>query len=377
MSDRHKPEWVPPEGGEEFSSRVRSGVKPGEQPEPAGERTANTLSLEDYAEGVLQCDRNRLARAITLIESSHPRHADLAQAVLQAILPRSGGSIRIGITGVPGAGKSSFIEAWGGWLLRQGHRLAVLTIDPSSSRSGGSILGDKTRMEQLARHPDCFIRPTPSGGALGGVAGHTRETILLCEAAGFDVVLVETVGVGQSEITVRSLVDFFLVMTLTGAGDELQGFKKGVMELADAVLVHKADGDNLAAARTVRNDLERVRHYFQPVTPGWQVPVLTASAHTGTGIEELWQVVERFRETTTASGVFAERRRDQQREWLHSLVQAYLLTDFRQQVGMQSTLQELEEQVAAGTLPATTAARRLIAAFRADSTDTASSTEES
>jgi LAO/AO transport system kinase len=325
---------------------------------------AAELSLDDYQTGVLACDRTIIARGITLVESDLPEHAPLARELIQRLLPASGNSIRIGITGVPGAGKSSFIEALGNWLIEQGHKLAVLAVDPSSNRTRGSILGDKTRMEQLARNPQCFIRPSPSSGTLGGVSRKTRETVLLCEAAGFDVILVETIGVGQSEIAVRALVDFFLLLTLTGAGDELQGFKKGVMELADALLVHKADGDNRQQAANVRSEYERVLHYFAPATPGWQTPVQLASSLDGTGISEIWQVIQKFRTTTTASGVFAQRRREQLRDWLHSQVQEQLLQEFHHHPQVERQLLELEQAVMTGDITASAAADRLLEAFR-------------
>jgi len=245
-----------------------------------------------------------LARAITLIESNSPKHMELAQAVLQRILPYSGNSIRVGITGVPGAGKSTFIEAVGCSLCQKGHKLAVLAVDPSSSITRGSILGDKTRMENLSREKNAFIRPSPSGGTLGGVTRKSRETLLLCEAAGYDIILVETVGVGQSEITVRSMVDFFLLVVLTGAGDELQGMKKGVMEIADAILVNKADGDNKQKAEMVKVDYDRMLHYLRPATEGWQTKAYTCSAITGAGIPELWQVIHTFREKMMENHVF-------------------------------------------------------------------------
>ncbi|MBL7033490.1 MAG: methylmalonyl Co-A mutase-associated GTPase MeaB [Candidatus Delongbacteria bacterium] len=368
MPDKsRKPEWTPENAGEEFNASVRPGATSNIRSSTSSDAELPPLpelTVAEYRAGVLACDRTLLARAITLIESNLPRQAALARELVQQLLPRSGNSIRIGITGVPGAGKSSFIEVLGNRLLERGHKLAVLAVDPSSSRSYGSILGDKTRMATIARHPDCFIRPSPSGGTLGGVSRKTRETILLCEAAGFDVILVETVGVGQSEIAVRALVDFFLLLTLTGAGDELQGFKKGVMELADAVLVHKADGDNRQLAATVRSDCERILHYFAPATTGWQTPVLVASSLENSGIAEFWEVVELFRKTTTASDVFAARRGEQLHDWMHSLVWEQLQEEFHRHPQVEQQLPELERAVAAGELTATEAASRLINAFR-------------
>src|SRR5512142_148545 len=261
------------------------------------------LAAEDVplVEGVRDGNRRALAKAITLIESRHPDHRGRGHAVLDALLPHAGKSIRVGITGVPGVGKSTFIEALGLHLIGKGHRVAVLAVDPSSSISGGSILGDKTRMEQLAREPRAFIRPSPSGGASGGVARKTRETILVCEAAGYEVILVETVGVGQSEIAVRAMVDFLLLLTITGGGDELQGMKRGSLELSDAVCVTKADGANAAAAEATRHLLADSLHYLAPPTPGWAARALACSARTGQGVPALWETVEAFLRTTRAN----------------------------------------------------------------------------
>lgn len=366
---KRKPDWVPPDAGDKFSTSIRSGVtdKNSNTSRDSGSYPRITdLSLDDYQAGVLACDRAILARAITLIESDLPEHIPLARELTQRLYPASGNSIRVGITGVPGSGKSTFIEALGSLLLEQGHKMAVLAVDPSSNRTRGSILGDKTRMEKLARNPQCFIRPSPSGGTLGGVSRKTRETILLCEAAGYDIVLVETIGVGQSEIAVRALVDFFLLLTLTGAGDELQGFKKGVMELADALLVHKADGENRKPAASVRSDYERVLHYFAPATPGWQTPVQLASSLEGTGISEVWQVIQQFHNTTTTSGVFQQRRREQLRDWLHSQLQEQLLQEFHHHPQVEPQLLELEQAVMSGDLSVSAAADRLLKAFRDD-----------
>jgi len=304
-----------------------------------------------------------LARAITLIESNSPKHMELAQAVLQRILPYSGNSIRVGITGVPGAGKSTFIEAVGCSLCQKGHKLAVLAVDPSSSITRGSILGDKTRMENLSREKNAFIRPSPSGGTLGGVTRKSRETLLLCEAAGYDIILVETVGVGQSEITVRSMVDFFLLVVLTGAGDELQGMKKGVMEIADAILVNKADGDNKQKAEMVKVDYDRMLHYLRPATEGWQTKAYTCSAITGAGIPELWQVIHTFREKMMENHVFFNRRKIQTLEWVYAMVEDHLRSVFYQNANVKANRLFIENQVAADQLSATMAAQKLIDAF--------------
>ncbi|MGQ9612933.1 methylmalonyl Co-A mutase-associated GTPase MeaB [Chloroflexus sp.] len=321
------------------------------------------LTVEEYVTGVRNGDRTILARAITLIESNAPAHMAQAQAVLAALLPYTGGSLRVGITGVPGVGKSTFIEALGTMLCERGHRVAVLAIDPSSSISRGSILGDKTRMERLARHPNAYIRPSPSGGSLGGVARKSRETLLLCEAAGFDIVLVETVGVGQSETAVRGMVDFFLLLMLAGAGDELQGIKKGVIELADALVITKADGDNRARAMAAQAEYRHALRYLTPATPGWKPPVRTCSALTGNGIAEIWQEIERFRAELTASGVFAARRREQARDWLYTLIDEQLRTLFFAHPAVRERLPALEQAVVEGTVPVVSAVQQLFAAL--------------
>ncbi|MFQ3631724.1 methylmalonyl Co-A mutase-associated GTPase MeaB [Roseiflexus sp.] len=321
------------------------------------------LTVEEYVAGVRGGDRSVLARAITLIESNAPAHMTLAQEVLRALLPYTGGALRVGITGVPGVGKSTFIEALGTMLCERGHRVAVLAVDPSSSISRGSILGDKTRMERLARHPDAYIRPSPTGGSLGGVARKSRETLLLCEAAGFDIVLVETVGVGQSESAVRGMVDFFLLLMLAGAGDELQGIKKGIIELADALLITKADGDNRARALAAQAEYTHALRYLTPATEGWRPRAYICSAQTGEGIAEIWREIERFRDETTASGVFAARRRDQARDWVYTLIEDHLRTRFFAHPVVQAQLPAIEQAVIEGTLPVTTAVQTLIQAF--------------
>jgi LAO/AO transport system kinase len=321
------------------------------------------FTTDEYVDGVLSRDRTRLGRAITLVESNAPEHLAQAQEVLQRLLPHAGRAVRVGITGVPGGGKSTFIDTLGSWLLEEGHRVAVTAVDPSSTLSGGSILGDKTRMERLGADPRAFVRPSPSGGALGGVARKTRETILLLEAAGHDVILVETVGVGQSEVAVRSMVDFFLLLLVAGAGDELQGIKKGVIELADAVVINKADGSNRLAAEQAREEYERALHYLRPATEGWQTRAHAVSSLNGEGIAQLWRAVETFCALTRESGGFARRRRDQERAWLHTLIEDGLREAFQQNGQVRLLLPELERAVVAGELPAVTAARRLLAAF--------------
>ena len=322
------------------------------------------LSAAEFIQGIRGGDRVILGRAITLVESNSPDHQDLAQEVLAAVLPHRVASLRVGITGAPGAGKSTFIEALGKLLTEQGHKVAVTAVDPSSSLTGGSILGDKTRMEELAVDARAFIRPSPSGGALGGVARKTRETIVLFEAAGFDVVLVETVGVGQSEVLVRSLVDFFLLLLIPGAGDELQGIKRGVIELADAIVMNKADGSQLQAAEHSRADFERALGYLRPATEGWQTRAWLTSARTGTGIPEIWSMVKEFQTVTTGSGVLARRRAEQDRHWVRSLVRDGLLDLMHAKPGFSEQMAVLEEKVASGELPATTAARQLLDLLR-------------
>ncbi|HPF71941.1 MAG TPA: methylmalonyl Co-A mutase-associated GTPase MeaB, partial [Candidatus Krumholzibacteria bacterium] len=331
--------------------------------EAPGAARRRDLSAREYIDGVLAGDRVVLARAITLVESNAPAHQDLAQEVLTALLPQRGASVRIGITGVPGAGKSTLVEALGTRLTARGHRVAVTAVDPSSTVSGGSVLGDKTRMEKLAADPAAFIRPSPSGGTLGGVARKTRETIVLFEAAGYDVVLIETVGVGQSEVVVRSMADLFLLVLIAGAGDELQGIKKGVVELADAVIVNKADGDGAQAALRARAEFERVLHYLRPATEGWTTQALAVSALTGEGLDPLWAMVGAFVGRTRQSGAFDRRRAEQERAWVRALVDEGLRERFRAHPAVAAAREALEAQVVAGALPATLAARRLLDLF--------------
>ncbi|HZR16556.1 MAG TPA: methylmalonyl Co-A mutase-associated GTPase MeaB [Verrucomicrobiae bacterium] len=321
------------------------------------------LSPTDYVAGVLAGDRGILARAITLVESTSALHEAQAQEVLQRLLPHTGRSQRIGITGVPGVGKSTFIERFGCFLTAQGRKVAVLTIDPTSKRSGGSILGDKTRMEKLSREANAFIRPSPAGDSLGGVARRTRETLLLCEAAGFDTVLVETVGVGQSETTLRSMVDFFLLLLLPGAGDELQGIKKGIIEMADAVLVNKADGDNRLRAEQALAEQRNALHCLQAATPGWTTEVGLCSGLTGEGIPETWQLILRFYSQLEPAGVISKRRQQQSLEWLSSLVQDELLRRFYRAPKVKERLVALQQQVLLGQTTPVRAARELLEAF--------------
>jgi LAO/AO transport system kinase len=318
-----------------------------------------SFSIIDLCDGILRKDRSSLARAITLIESNAEHHFSLAQELLHKILPNSGQSLRIGITGVPGAGKSTFIEAFGMHLCSLGLRVAVLAVDPSSSISGGSILGDKTRMEQLSRHPNAFIRPSPSEGKLGGVHRKTRETMLLCEAAGFDVILVETVGVGQSEAIIRDMVDFFLMLALTGAGDELQGMKKGIMELVDCIVVNKADGDNKPLALKTKKEYNQILHFLHPATSGWRTKAYTCSSLHLEGIAEIWSVILEFEKSTKASGVFEERRKKQARQWLYSMISDQLHYRFFQQPEVKMALPRLEKAIMEGEKTVSTAVHEL------------------
>lgn len=368
---RNKPEWAPADSGNEFASNVVPGVIDNHDGR-SSQSVQNTakwrpkrsqLTIDDYVEGVLRGDRVVLARAITLIESNSLAHINTAQEVLKKLLPHTGNSIRIGITGVPGVGKSTFIEALGVPLCQQDHHVAVLAVDPSSSRTKGSILGDKTRMEKLSREPNCFIRPSPSGGTLGGVTRKSRETILVCEAAGFDVILVETVGVGQSETTVRSMVDFFLLLMLSGAGDELQGIKKGVMELADALLINKADGDNKMKAEAAKNEYNRALHYLLPATEGWTTTAYTCSSLTGAGITAIWEVISEFRYQTERSGVFGNRRKQQKLEWMRAMIDEHLTTQFYSSPSVRENLPVIEKAVLDETLPPTSAVKELLEKF--------------
>lgn len=316
---------------------------------------AGPLSVADYVEGVRASDPAVLARAITLVESSNPEHRRLAHRVVLELLPDSGRAHRVGITGVPGVGKSTFIDQLGVDLTSTGHRVAVLAVDPTSSRTGGSILGDKTRMERLAVDPAAFIRPSPAGSTLGGVTRATRETILVCEAAGYDVVLVETVGVGQSETVVADMVDFFLVLMIAGAGDDLQGIKKGVLELADMVAINKADGDNRTRAELAAADYRSALHLIRPASPTWTPPVLTCSGLTDEGLDELWAQIEVHREKLSATGELEERRRSQQVRWMWSMLDDRLRDDLRGRPEVTERIGELEALVRRGELTASMA----------------------
>jgi len=313
-----------------------------------------------YVQGVLNGDRRLIAKTITVIESSLPAHQRLAQTIIDPLLPYAGKAIRLGITGVPGVGKSTFIESLGTMLVKKGHRVAVLAVDPSSKRSGGSVLADKTRMEKLAVEERAFIRPSPSGGTLGGVARKTRETMILCEAAGFDVIIVETVGVGQSETTVASMVDFFLVLMIAGAGDELQGIKKGILELADAVAVNKADGDNVERAEFARKQYETALHFLAPSSPNWTPPVLTCSALEMIDIDVIWENVLKHHRTFTQTGELKANREKQAVDWMWSLVKEGLKDRFYQNPEVKKILPGTMKEVENGTIASTVAASRLL-----------------
>ncbi len=317
-------------------------------------------TVETLAANVRAGDRRALAKAITLVESTRADHQEAAQRLLELLLPHTGRAARVGISGVPGVGKSTFIEAFGLYLISLGKRVAVLAVDPSSARSGGSILGDKTRMPRLSASAEAFIRPSPSGGSLGGVARRTREALLVCEAAGYDVVLVETVGVGQSEYAVAAMVDFFLVLMLAGAGDELQGIKKGILELADALAINKADGDNVEHAQQAAAQYRSALNLFRHATPNWNPPVLTVSALESKGMDRVWAIIEDYRTRLAASGELEAKRREQQQRWFWSMIDDGLKTHFLGRKDVQRRLRAVEAAIATGKLTATEGARRLL-----------------
>jgi LAO/AO transport system kinase len=357
--------------GVDKSLQVRQGVAGPASINPDAARQAaargrGLLAPETYVEGILAGDRVVLSRTITLIESTRADHQAVGQAVLERCLPHTGGAVRVGITGVPGVGKSTFIDALGMHLIDGGHRLAVLAIDPSSARTKGSILGDKTRMERLAASPQAFIRPSPAGGSLGGVAAKTRETMLLCEAAGFDVVFVETVGVGQSETTVHSMVDFFLLLVLAGAGDELQGIKRGIIEMADAIAVTKADGANVVRAQAAHAEYRSALSLYPLPASGVRPTVLTASARTGEGLDAVWQAVVAYRARTVETGYFDRKRREQARHWMHQTIEQQLLERFFASEAVRNALPDVEAAVLAGRLSSFAAAQQLLACYRAE-----------
>ncbi|RHW38429.1 methylmalonyl Co-A mutase-associated GTPase MeaB [Lysinibacillus yapensis] len=343
---------------------VSAGVKGGHdgmsiQPKRFQKKKKENFDIPKLAGEVRSGLRTSLSKAITLIESSNNEHKEQAQKLLQELLPYTGKSIRIGITGVPGAGKSTFIEAFGMMLCNLGKKVAVLAIDPSSTLSGGSILGDKTRMEELSRNHNAFVRPSPSAGTLGGVHKKSRETMLLCEAAGYDVILIETVGVGQSETYVRGMVDFFLLLVLTGAGDELQGMKKGIMELADCVIVHKSDGENMQKAKRTVREYMQILHFLQPATPGWMTKALPVSSIEKNGLSDVWKLISQFETTIKTSSYWETRRLEQTKEWFHLMIRDHLIDSFFQNAERKVQVKTLEEAILQGEMTVTQGVRKL------------------
>lgn len=344
---------------------VSSGVEqpPSVNPDLMGtfkNRRREKVSFEQYMEGILNSDITVLSQAITLIESSLPDHQEAASKLVESCLPHSGKSIRIGITGVPGVGKSSFIERFGKIFADEGRKLAVLAVDPSSERTKGSILGDKTRMEELSANPLVFIRPSPSGGSLGGVAKKTRESIILCEAAGFDAVIVETVGVGQSETAVHSMVDFFLLLMLAGAGDELQGIKRGIMEMADMIAITKYDGDNIMAADIARGQYKSAMHLYPPGPSGWIPVVKACSSKTGQGLDEIYKIISEYYDMTVGSGFFQQKRREQALYWMYESINSQLKEGFYTDSNISPELEKIRNDVKDGKISSFLAARRLL-----------------
>lgn len=328
---------------------IHDGMQPTKRRKFVKKKKEN-LDLDALAKEVREGSRLHLAKAITLLESSNLEDKAVGQELLKKLLPFTGNSIRVGITGVPGAGKSTFIETFGQMLCSQGHKVAVLAIDPSSSVTGGSILGDKTRMEALSREKNAFIRPSPSAGTLGGVHKKTRETMLLCEAAGYDIILIETVGVGQSETIVRNMVDFFLLLVLTGAGDELQGMKKGIMELADTIVVHKADGNNIVHAKRTAAEYKQILHLLQPATPGWTTRSLMASSYENTGLDKILETIFEFKQQAIENGVWNIRRNKQTTDWFKSMIHDHLIDSFYGDPDRKNLVEALEQQILQGEM---------------------------
>ena len=319
-----------------------------------------SLNVSEYVEGIVSGNLTLLSQAITLVESSLPAHKQMAQDIVERCMQRSGKSIRIGVTGVPGSGKSTFIEAMGGYLTSKGHRLAVLAIDPSSERSKGSILGDKTRMEELSANPNAFIRPSPSSGSLGGVARKTRETIFLCEAAGFDIIFIETVGVGQSETAVHSMTDFFLLLQITGAGDELQGIKRGIMEMADLIAVNKADGNNIEKAKLAQAQYQSALRLFPKPVSGWEPKTTICSSITRFGMDSIWENVIEYEQLTKSNGYFAKRRQQQAKYWMNETIRNSLVSHFYHNPEIETLLPEYEQNILEEKMSSFAAARALL-----------------
>ncbi len=331
---------------------------------PSPNESSKRLNILAYAEGLREGNRVTLGRAITLIESNRGDDRELANQLIEKILPDTGNAIRIGITGPPGVGKSTFIESFGELLTQAGKKIAVLAIDPSSTITKGSILGDKTRMENLSRNANAFIRPSATGNTLGGVANASKETILLCEAAGFDVILVETVGVGQSEIAVRDMVDFFLLLVLAGAGDELQGIKKGIMEMADGIVVTKADGDNVKRAQQAKLDLQNALHLFNTPPSQWLPRVVTSSAITNQGIEDIWKMIEQYADVTKQNNFFSTNRQQQDIAWFHSSLQRSVKKEIVDIIASEEKIKELEEKIRAREISASAASEMIVAMIK-------------
>ena len=354
-----------PENSEEYKGlTVNKGI---EQPATVNPYLKNRkrpqrrqFSAGEYVEGILKGNVTILSQAVTLVESLRPEHQALAQEVIEKCLPYSGNSVRVGISGVPGAGKSTSIDVFGLHVLKKGGKLAVLAIDPSSERSKGSILGDKTRMEKLSVHPDAFIRPSPSAGSLGGVARKTRETIILCEAAGYDKIFVETVGVGQSETAVHSMVDFFLLIQLAGTGDELQGIKRGIMEMADGIVINKADGNNIEKAKLAAAHFRNALHLFPAPESGWTPQVMTYSGFYNIGVEEIWDMVYKYFDFVKANGYFEHRRNEQAKYWMYETINEHLRDSFYQNEKIAAMLAGQEQEVLNGWATSFAAAKRLL-----------------
>ncbi|MFA8432928.1 MAG: methylmalonyl Co-A mutase-associated GTPase MeaB [Marinifilaceae bacterium] len=354
---------------------VNSGVEqpPSINPDAARRfklKKRRKFTVDDYVKGILDGDRTILSQAITLIESSKFEHQKIAQEIIERCLPYAGKSVRIGITGVPGAGKSTFIEAFGKYVTGEGHKLAVLAIDPSSERSKGSILGDKTRMEELSVDPHAYIRPSPSAGSLGGVARKTRESLILCEAAGFDTILIETVGVGQSETAVHSMVDFFLLIQIAGAGDELQGIKRGIMEMADAITINKADGSNIHKAQLARVQFEGALHLFPPAPSGWAPKVLTCSSIEKTGIDSIWKNIMDYCSQTQQNGYFERKRCEQAKYWMYETINEQLRDNFYHHQQIKGMIPGFEGKVLNDEMSSFVAAHKLLNTYYDDVKDT-------
>ncbi|PKQ61668.1 ATPase/protein kinase [Labilibaculum manganireducens] len=370
MTDKNKRDHI--ENAPDYKAlKVNKGIS---KPPSINPRIADRLiknkrkkhSVEDYVQGILDGNIGMLSQAITLIESSKHEHQSVAQEIIERCLPYSGKSVRIGVTGVPGAGKSTFIEAFGKHVTGHGHKLAVLAIDPSSERSKGSILGDKTRMEELAVDPKAYIRPSPSAGSLGGVARKTRESLILCEAAGFDTILIETVGVGQSETAVHSMVDFFLLIKIAGAGDELQGIKRGIMEMADAISINKADGNNIHKAQLARVQFENALHLFPQSPSGWIPKVLTCSSIEKTGIDEIWDNIMEYCSHTQQNGYFDQRRSEQAKYWMYETINEQLRDRFYHLELIKGQIPDFEKKVLNDEMSSFVAAHKLLDAYFSD-----------